>query len=142
MRLFNFRKSNKSTVQSDSQVPDEVRSFTRAEQRERASLAWVVGIISLLVLIAIFICLFFAGRWAYSQLTDNGTSPDTTENPDSKDKDEKSAEENKAKKEKQDAAARENNSAQSAQGTTQQTTPVTGPSEDETLPQTGPDLDL
>ena len=103
MRLFNFRKSNKSTVQSDSQVPDEVRSFTRAEQRERASLAWVVGIISLLVLIAIFICLFFAGRWAYSQLTDNGTSPDTsevtTENPDSKDKDEKSAEENKAKKE-------------------------------------------
>lgn len=138
-------------MQTESQVPDEVRSFTRAEQRERASLAWVVGIISLLVLIAIFVSLFFAGRWAYNQITDNDSSPDTsevtTENPEKTAKDEKSAEEDKAKKQKQDPDQNQNqnsaNTDNSANtGSTQQTTPVTGPSEDETLPQTGPDLDL
>lgn len=149
MKLFGSRQSPKPV---NDQVPEEVRSFREAERRERLSLAWVLGIVSLLILIVIFVMLFFAGRWAYNKITDSDspdTSQVTTVDPDSEkgkaEKDKKQAEAKKkeqaaAKQKEQAAAQNQDNSSNNT--TLPDTTPRTGPSAEEALPRTGPDLDL
>lgn len=140
MKLFNFRKR-----QTNSQLPEEVQNFTAAEQRERTSLAWVVGIVSLIVVVLILLGLFFAGRWVYNTLTDSDednsatTSEITTDSKES-DKD-KASSDDKAKtdSDQNGSAGDQSNSDDSATG---RTTPATGPTEPEDLPRTGPDLDL
>lgn len=56
-----FRKSNKQ----DDVLPDEVKDYYRAEQRDRIGGAWLMAVGGFLLTVAIVLGLFFAGRWAY-----------------------------------------------------------------------------
>lgn len=56
-----FRKSNKQ----DDVLPEEVKDYYRAEQRDRIGGAWLMAVGGFLLTVAIVLGLFFAGRWAY-----------------------------------------------------------------------------
>lgn len=51
-----------------SNLPPEVKKYYSTENRDRASLAWLVGVASLLVTVGLVLGVFFGGRWAYRQL--------------------------------------------------------------------------
>lgn len=59
MALFRKRK------QQDDVLPDEVKDYYRAEQRDRIGGAWLMAFGGFLLTVAIVLGLFFAGRWAY-----------------------------------------------------------------------------
>jgi hypothetical protein len=70
-------------------LPDEVKDYYKAEQRDRVGMAWVVAVGGFLVTVAIVVGLFFAGRWVYQTYIVNDT--DTTsevEETDATDEDE------------------------------------------------------
>lgn len=62
MALFRRKKES---------VLPEVDKYYEAEQRDRTGLAWLLALVSILVVAALIIGLFFAGRWAYNSITDN-----------------------------------------------------------------------
>jgi cytoskeletal protein RodZ len=64
MALFNRKKT-------DSKVLPEVEQYYQAERRDRGWLAWLLAIASVLVVVLIIAGLFFAGRWAYNEITGN-----------------------------------------------------------------------
>ncbi len=59
-------------------VLPEVEEYYQAERRDRAWLAWVLALVSVLVVVLIIIGLFWAGRWVYNQITDNDDSSDVS----------------------------------------------------------------
>lgn len=59
MALFRKRK------QQNDVLPDEVKDYYRAEQRDRIGGAWLMAFGGFLLTVAIVLGLFFAGRWAY-----------------------------------------------------------------------------
>lgn len=59
MALFRKRK------QQDDVLPDEVKDYYRAEQRDRIGGAWLMAFGGFLLTVAIVLGLFFAGRWVY-----------------------------------------------------------------------------
>lgn len=66
-----FRRNKEQDV-----LPDEVKDYYKAEQRERMGMAWLVAAGGFLVTIAIVLGLFFAGRWAYTTFfSDDTTTP-------------------------------------------------------------------
>ncbi len=62
MALFRRKKES---------VLPEVDKYYEAERRDRTGLAWLLALVSILVVAALIIGLFFAGRWAYNSITDN-----------------------------------------------------------------------
>ena len=54
-------------------LPDEVKDYYKAEQRDRMGMAWLVAVGGFLVTVAIVVGLFFAGRWAYQTYIVNDT---------------------------------------------------------------------
>jgi hypothetical protein len=62
MALFN--RQNHQT-----QVPAEIQEYYQTERRERAGVAWLLAIGTLIVTIALTAGIFFAGRWAWRELT-------------------------------------------------------------------------
>lgn len=69
-----FRRNKEQDV-----LPDEVKDYYKAEQRERMGMAWLVAAGGFLVTIAIVIGLFFAGRWAYTTFFSNDATTPTSE---------------------------------------------------------------
>ena len=134
MKLFRSRKK-----QVNDQLPEEVRTFTAEEQRERMGIAWMVGIISLLIVLLITIGLFFGGRWAYNKISNkdskSSTSSTKTTKPSKEDKNQ----------------TEEKEEAKKPQETTPTPTPVTPPTQtnptpvvpptNPNLPRTGPESD-
>jgi hypothetical protein len=49
-------------------LPPEVNAYYESENRDRASIAWLVGLTSLVVTVGLALGIFFGGRWAYRQL--------------------------------------------------------------------------
>lgn len=60
-----FRKKKQ-----DSVLP-EVDKYYEGERRDRAGLAWLLALVSVIIVALIIIGIFLAGRWAYRQLTNN-----------------------------------------------------------------------
>ena len=72
MALFNRTKK-------DSVLP-EVDKYYEAEKRDRSGVAWLLALVSIVVVALIIIGLFLAGRWAYNAITDdNEVATDTSE---------------------------------------------------------------
>lgn len=77
MSVFDrFRRSQKQSI-----LPKEVAEYYKSEQRERASVAWVLGIVTLIVTLLLASALFFGGRWAYRKITNNEPSSSQTPSP-------------------------------------------------------------
>ncbi len=79
MALFRRNKTEAGTI-------PELQEYYNAERRERASLAWLLALVSVACVALVLIGLFFGGRWLYNRLADNmGTetvSVETTEQND------------------------------------------------------------
>jgi cytoskeletal protein RodZ len=63
MALFR-RKKDEATL-------PEVEQYYEAERRDRSGLAWLLAILSMVVVAGILVLLFLGGRWAYNEITDN-----------------------------------------------------------------------
>lgn len=63
-----FRRNKKESV-----LP-ELDKYYDGERRDRTGLAWILALISVIIIALIIIGIFLAGRWAYRELTgdDNG----------------------------------------------------------------------
>lgn len=56
-------------VKKQSALPVEVQQFSQSERRERMGMAWMIGLVSLVITIVLFLALFFGGRWVYRKIT-------------------------------------------------------------------------
>ncbi len=74
-----FRRRNE-VEETELQVPSEVQEYYQAERRERAGVAWLLGLGTLAVTILLAVGLFFGGRWIYRKVTNNDrpTTANTT----------------------------------------------------------------
>jgi cytoskeletal protein RodZ len=137
MKLFNRRKKV-----IDTNIPPEVQAYSQAEHRERMGVAWLVGVVSLVLTIFVLAGLFFGGRWLYRAIagpTNNESQTQTTDKEQtSEDKQQANDENTSTSKPENDSTAPSNNTPQAVPATpTPATTPTTGPS----IPRTGPDSD-
>lgn len=62
MALFNRRQNDPTNV------PEEIREYYQTERRERAGIAWLLALGTLLITVLLATGLFFAGRWAYRKI--------------------------------------------------------------------------
>lgn len=62
MALFRKNKTDQAGM------PAEVTDYYKAEGRERAWVAWLLAIATLLVTVIVVLGLFYGGRWAYREL--------------------------------------------------------------------------
>lgn len=145
MKLFNRRK----TTTIDSSIPPEVQAYSQAEHRERMGVAWLVGVVALVISLFVLAGLFFGGRWLYRTIA--GPSNKNTQTQ-SASENEQSSKEKESTNEKKDTtttsgstttgndkAAPSSSAPQSSTpaAPTASPTPTTGPA----LPHTGPDSD-
>jgi cytoskeletal protein RodZ len=73
--LFNRKKQN-------SAVLPEIEKYYDAEKRDRAGLAWLLAIVSIVCVVAVLIGLFFGGRWIYRKAAHSDTKTGvSTSNP-------------------------------------------------------------
>lgn len=56
-------------------VPAEVQEYYQSEKRDKAWLAWLLAIGTLIATVIVVLGLFFGGRWAYRKLVDNPKKP-------------------------------------------------------------------
>lgn len=130
MKLFKKKSAN-----SNSYMPPEVQAYAASEHRERMGMAWLVGIVSLIISTLVLISLFFGGRWVYRKIAGTDSQKPTpvvsepTEKPSS------------------DTPSAPSDTPTPA--TTSPTTPTTPaptapstPTVDPSLTRTGPDVDL
>jgi cytoskeletal protein RodZ len=73
MALFRRKKD-------DSTLP-EVEQYYEAERRDRSGLAWLLAILSMVVVAGILVLLFLGGRWAYNEITDSNEEDVATTEP-------------------------------------------------------------
>jgi cytoskeletal protein RodZ len=52
----------------EPQVPAEIQEYYEAERRERAGVAWLLALGTLVVTLILALGLFFGGRWAYRKV--------------------------------------------------------------------------
>ncbi len=145
MKLFNRRKKDTSNL------PPEIQAYAQAEHRERVGMAWLVGLVSLIVTVLVLAGLYFGGTWVYRKLSQKDKTSSTAQT----DKDrvaegKKKAEEERKKNEAAQAGKTDttdvgsNHTDTPVQAPTPAPTsqPATGDSSSESLVRTGPDIDL
>ena len=76
MAIWPFSRRNKT----DGEVPTEIREYYNAERRERRGIAWLLGIGTLLVTVALAVLLFFGGRWLFRTIFDNDKPDNIAQN--------------------------------------------------------------
>jgi hypothetical protein len=114
-------------------VPPEVQDYYQAEKRERTSVAWLLGFITLVITILLALIIFFGGRWAWRALTGNDRTDDDTSQVEQEPEDEVNGED---AEEPGDEAEEED---EEAPPPTPPRVPPAGPAEpEEPLPRTGP----
>ena len=69
MGLFNRKKSDQS----------DVNDYYASERRRRIGMAWVLGVATLLLTLAIALALFYGGRWVYRTVFDDDSSDTTSQ---------------------------------------------------------------
>lgn len=143
---LNFWPFNRNKNE-DSTLPEEVQDYYQAEKRERAGVAGLLAVGTLLATVVLALGLFFGGRWLYRTVFDNNDTPETAEQRGEEQQEVDSDASNES------GSASTGSNSQGTQGantppqqgtsstsTTAPTptrTPNTGP-----LPRTGPDADL
>lgn len=141
MKLFTRRKK------TNSNLPPEIQAYAQAEHRERMGMAWLVGLISLIVTVLVLVGLYFGGRWVYRKLAQKDKTTQTSQ------ADKKKAEDKSKDDKTQTGKTDTNDSGNSSTDTPVQapaapsapapaTQPATGDNGAETLVRTGPDIDL
>lgn len=140
MKLFN-RKSKSL----DLGLPPEVQAYSEAERRERMGMAWLVGIVSLIVSLLILTALYFGGVWLYRKATGNDKTKTDTSQPVKEDKPRDSDQD----KPKTQPVPAPSGSSSVGSGGAQTDIPVQAPTtqpstgdDSESLVRTGPDVDL
>lgn len=143
MKLFSRRKK----VNSD--LPPEIQAYAQAEHRERMGMAWLVGLVSLIVTVLILVGLYFGGQWVYRKIAHKDQPTDTAQidkKAAQKQKDDKAKEEKKQTGATDTRDADNNSTNTPVQAPTPPvapaTQPATGDNGAETLVRTGPDIDL
>lgn len=141
MRAFR-RKS------TDSNLPPEIQAYTEGAHRERMGMAWLVGIVSLVVTLIVVSGLFFGGRWVYRKLA-HKDDKSTTAQTDTKKDDGKGSDNGAGKTNTNDSDNGSTDTPVQAPApspaptpATPATTPATGDTSGSTLVRTGPDVDL
>ncbi|HTE57431.1 MAG TPA: hypothetical protein VK694_01715 [Verrucomicrobiae bacterium] len=71
-----FRRRNNQT-----NVPAEIQEYYQTERRERAGVAWLLALGTLLVTVLLAVGLFFGSRWVYRKVAKND-KPNTSESAD------------------------------------------------------------
>lgn len=127
MKLF-----KRKTSINNSYMPPEVQAYAASEHRERMGMAWLVGIVSLIVSTILLVSLFFGGRWVYRKIagTDTNKPTPTVSEP--------------RELPSSDTTDTPTDTPKSATPAPTPTTPpaATTPTTDPNLIRTGPDLDL
>lgn len=149
MALFNRRKK------TDLNLPPEVQAYSQAEHRQRMGMAWLVGIVSLVITVFVLTGLFFGGRWLYREIANgNSDGKETASQSQSESEKEKEQEQQaaakKAEEEKKaaEAKAAEEEAKKTATSSESTNTPAQAPTQPKTgddsenLVRTGPDIDL
>lgn len=72
MALF---KRNKTTIDNDLAMPQELQEYYAAESRNRGWMAWVLGLTTLFVTVVIALGLFYGGRYTYRKLAKKDNKP-------------------------------------------------------------------
>ncbi len=62
----------------DANLPEEVQTYYKGERRERAGVAWLLAIGTLIATLLVALILFWVGRWAYRAITDHNNKPKVT----------------------------------------------------------------
>lgn len=76
MALFKRNKKNTDVL------PAEVREYYQSERRDRAGVAWLLALGTLLLTFVIAAALFFGGRWLYNAVFDKDTETTQTTSQD------------------------------------------------------------
>src|SRR6266545_4403999 len=76
-----FRRRNNQT-----NVPAEIQEYYQTERRERAGVAWLLALGTLLVTVVLAVGLFFGSRWVYRKVAKN-EKPKTAKTDDKAHKD-------------------------------------------------------
>lgn len=140
MKLFNRRSKN-----VNSNLPPEVQAYAQAEHRERMGMAWLVGIVSLLISLLVLAALYFGGLWLYRKVArnDKPNTTDTTETTTEPLPETPKAETKPTPKPEATTTVPDSSSSQTTTPVQAPTTqPRTGDDGSETLVRTGPDVDL
>lgn len=74
---FNRRKEE---IIDTTEVPTEIQEYYNAERRERAGMAWLLALGTLLATLVLAVGLFFGGRWVYRKVAHKDHKPTTTSN--------------------------------------------------------------
>ncbi len=74
MAIFDRFKRNNN---QDSVMPAEVQDYYKAERRDKAGMAWLLAVITLIATIMIAAGLFFGGRFIYRAITGNDDTSQT-----------------------------------------------------------------
>ena len=137
MALFNRKPKNSSVL-------PEVDQYYSAERRERAGLAWVLALVSIVVVALVLIGLFFGGRWVFRKINnDDKATVNTSDNTGSFDgefNDEDGTDSNSATDTPDEAATPQPATPSTTPApVTTPTTPATpAPASNAALPNTGP----
>lgn len=143
MKLFNRRKNV-----VDPKIPPEVQAYSQAEHRERMGMAWLVGVVSLVLTAFVLTGLFFGGRWLYRTIA--GPSKTDTQSQQATDNEQTAEQKEKDQsKEQTTTDTNSNGSTSTGNGTTAPATPApstpapqpVAPAPATNLPHTGPDSD-
>lgn len=143
-------RKNKNTTRTSTAVPAEVQDYYEAGRRERRGVAWLLGLVTLLVTVLLALLLFFGGRWIYRKVTnkDKSTSGQSTNQPASSSSDAGSS--NTSNSNSSDNGASQtsstgSNPGSSANGSSNTSGTPSAPNSSSSsapLPRTGPDIDL
>jgi cytoskeletal protein RodZ len=131
-------------------LPPEIQAYSQAERRERMGVAWLVGIVSLIVSLILIVLLFLGGRWVFRKIAHKDTTAPTPVITRDENKN-KATDKPKSTDDTSDSNATSNpssNSTPNGNGNTaptpapQPSTPPANQGTNSTLPNTGPDVDL
>jgi len=66
----------------DEALPDEVKQFYESGRKQKAGMAWLLALGTLLATVLLAVALFFAGRWVFDKIAgdDQPATPQTTQN--------------------------------------------------------------
>lgn len=124
----------------DDILPEEVKDYYESEKREKAGVAGMLAIGTLLLTVALALGLFYSGRWVYRTVfdRDNGSTQQV-----SSDENQQTTNEGQVTDESV-STSRDSNADQATTETPTSSPPPpqTQPTSSSSLPRTGPELDL
>lgn len=138
MKLFGRNKV-------DTGLPPEIQAYAQSERRERVGMAWLIGLISLVVTFLVATGLFFGGRWLYRTIAHKDDAKPTAQRENKPKVEEKPQTGGQTKPNDADRGADHTDTPAQAPATPAPTPPTSQPATGEsssTLVRTGPDIDL